>query len=70
MKLKDTIDTVISYNAHVSLDMKDKNEQWFSTSVCPGMVYAISEEWHKYEFYPITDVVDKSHKLHIKLKNI
>ena len=29
MKLKDTIDTVISHNAHVSLDMKDKNEPWF-----------------------------------------
>ena len=70
MKLKDTIDTVISYNAHVSLDMKDKNEPWFSPSVCPGMMHAISEEWHKYEFYPITDVVDKLHKLHIKLKNI
>ena len=29
MKLKDTIDTVISYNAHVSLDKKKKNEPWF-----------------------------------------
>ena len=70
MKLKDTIDTVISYNAHVSLDMKNKNESQFSPSVYPGMVHVISEEWHKYEFYPITNVVDKSHKLHIKLKNI
>ena len=50
--------------------MKDKNEPWFSPSVYPEMVHAISEEWHKYEFYPITDVVNKSHKLHIKLKNI
>lgn len=69
MKLKDTIDMVISHNAHISLDMKDKNELQFSPSVYPGMVHAISEEWHKYEFYPITDVVDKSYKLHIKLKN-
>ena len=69
MKLKDTIDTVVSHNAYVSLDMKDKNEPWFSPSVYPGMVHAISEKWHKYEFYPITDVIDKSYKLHIKLKN-
>ena len=69
MKLKDTINTVISHNAHVSFDMKDKNEPWFLPSVYPGMVHAISEKWHKYEFYPITDVVDKSYKLHIKLKN-
>lgn len=59
MKLKDTIGTVISHNAHVSLNMKDKNEQWFSPSVYPGMVHAISKKWHKYKFYPITDVVDK-----------
>lgn len=69
MKLKDTIDTVISHNTHVSLDMKDKNKSWFSPSVYPRMVHVISEKWHKYEFYPITDVVDKSYKLHIKLKN-
>ena len=35
MKLKDTINTVISHNAHVSLDIKDKNEPWFSPSVYP-----------------------------------
>ena len=69
MKLKDTIDTVISHNAYVSLDIKDKNEPWFLPSVYPRTVHAISEKWHKYEFYPITDVVDKSYKLHIKLKN-
>lgn len=69
MKLKDTIDMVISHNAHVSLGMKDKNEPWFLPSVYHGMMHAISEKWHKYEFYPITDVVDKSYKLHIKLKN-
>ena len=69
MKLKDTIDTVISHNAYVSLDMKDKNEPWFLPNIYPGMVHAISEKWHKYEFYPITDVVYKSYKLHIKLKN-
>ena len=67
MKLKDTIDTVISHNAHVSLDMKDKNEPWFLPSVYHGMVHAISEKWHKYEFYSITDVVDKSYKLHIRI---
>ena len=44
MKLKDTIDTVISHNAHVLLDMKDKNEPWFSPSVYPGMMHTISEE--------------------------
>lgn len=33
------------------------------------MIHAISEKWHKYEFYPITDIVDKLYKLHIKLKN-
>lgn len=69
MKLKDTINTVISHNAHVSLDMKDKNEPWFLPSVYPRIVHAISEKWHKYEFYPITDIIDKSYKLHIKLKN-
>lgn len=70
MKLKDAIDTVISHNAYVSLDMKDKNEPWFSSIVYSGMAHAIPEEWLKYEFYPITDVVDESYKLHIKLKNI
>lgn len=70
MKLKDTINTVISHNAHVSLDMKDKNKPWFLPSVYLGMVHAISKEWHKYKFCLIADVVDKSHKLHIKLKNI
>lgn len=69
MKLKDTINTVISHNAHVSLDIKDKNEPWFSSSVYPGMVHAIFEKWHKYEFYPITDIIDKSYRLYIKLKN-
>ena len=44
MKLKDTINTVISYNAHVSLDMKDKNKTWFSPSIYPVMVHAIFEE--------------------------
>ena len=48
MKLKDTINTVISHNAHVSLDIKDKNEPWFSSSVYPRMVHAIFEKWHKY----------------------
>ena len=42
MKLKNTIDTVISHNAHVSLDMKDKNELWFLPGVYPIMVHAIS----------------------------
>ena len=51
------------------LDIKDKNEPWFSPSVYPGMVHAISEKWHKYEFYPITDIIDKSYRLYIKLKN-
>ena len=59
MKLKDTIGMVISHNTHVSLNMKDKNEPWFLPSVYPGIVHAISEEWHKYKFYPIIDVVDK-----------
>lgn len=68
MKLKDTINTVISHNAHVSLDMKDKNKPRFLPSVYPGMVHAISEKWNKYEFYPITDIIDKSYKLYIKLK--
>ena len=44
MKLKNTIDTVISNNVHVLLDMKDKNEPWFSPSVYPEMVHTISEE--------------------------
>lgn len=48
MKLKDTINTVISHNAHVSLDIKDKNEPWFSPSVYHRMVHAIFEKWHKY----------------------
>ena len=48
MKLKDTINTVISHNAHVLLDIKDKNEPWFSPSVYPRMVHAIFEKWHKY----------------------
>ena len=69
MKLKDNINTVISHNAHVSLDIKDKNEPWFSPSVYPRMVHAIFEKWHKYEFYPITDIINKSYRLYIKLKN-
>lgn len=69
MKLREAIDTVISHNAFVSLYMRDKNDPNYSNSVFSGMVHAISEKWHKYEFYPITDIVDKSYKLHIKLKN-
>lgn len=69
MKLREAIDTVISHNAFVSLDMKDKNDPNYSNSVFSGMAHAIPEEWLEYEFYPITDVVDSSHRLHIELKN-
>ena len=69
MKLKDTINTVISHNAFASLDMRDKGDTHYSKCVYSGMAHAIPEEWLEYEFYPITDVVDSTHKLHIELKN-
>lgn len=68
MKLRDAIDNVISHNAFVSLDMRDKNDPNYSNSVFSGMVHEIPEEWLEYEFYPITDVVDSEHRLHIELK--
>ncbi|MDY5727345.1 MAG: hypothetical protein SPK49_01855 [Erysipelotrichaceae bacterium] len=68
MKLRDAIDNVISHNAFVSLDMIDKNDPNYSNSVFSGMVHEIPEEWLEHEFYPITDVVDSAHRLHIELK--
>lgn len=68
MKLRKAIDTVISHNAFVSLDMIDKNDPNYSNSVFSGMVHEIPEKWLEYEFYPITDVVDLEHRLHIELK--
>ena len=68
MKLRDAIDTVISHNAFVSLDMIDKNDPNYSNSVYYGMVHEIPEELLEYEFYPITDVIDSEHRLHIELK--
>lgn len=69
MKLKDAIDTVISHNAFVSLDMRDNDDSNYSNSVFSGMAHEIPEELLEYEFYPITDVVDSAHRLHIELKN-
>lgn len=69
MKLKEAIDTVISHNAFVSLNMRDKDDPHYSNSVYSGMAHAIPEEWLEYEFYPITDVVDGAHRLHIELKD-
>lgn len=68
MKLRDAIDTVISHNAFVSLDMRDNDDPYYSKCVYSGMAHEIPEEWLEYEFYPITDVVDSTHKLHIELK--
>lgn len=68
MKLREAIDTVISHNAFVSLDIIDKNDPNYSNSVFSGMVHEIPEKWLEYEFYPITDVVDSAHRLHIELK--
>lgn len=68
MKLREAIDTVISHNAFVSLDIIDKNDPNYSNSVFSGMVHEIPEKWLEYEFYPITDVVDLEHRLHIELK--
>ena len=68
MKLRKAIDTVISHNALVSLDMRDNDDPNYSNSVFSGMAHEIPEELLKYEFYPITDVVDLSHRLHIELK--
>lgn len=68
MKLRKAIDTVISHNALVSLDMRDNDDPHYSKCVYSGMAHAIPEEWLEYEFYPITDVVDSTHKLHIELK--
>lgn len=69
MKLKDAIDTVISHNAFVSLDMRDNDDPNYSNSVFSGMAHEIPEKLLEYEFYPITDVVDSAHRLHIELKN-
>ena len=68
MKLRKAIDTVISHNAFVSLDMRDNDDPNYSNSVFSGMVHEIPEELLEYEFYPITDVVDSEHRLHIELK--
>ena len=68
MKLREAIDTVISHNALVSLNMRNKNDPHYSNSVYSGMAHEIPEELLEYEFYPITDVVDSTHKLHIELK--
>lgn len=68
MKLRKAIDTVISHNALVSLDMRDNDDPHYSKCVYSGMAHAIPEEWLEYGFYPITDVVDSTHKLHIELK--
>ena len=68
MKLRKAIDTVISHNAFVSLDMRDNDDPNYSKCVYSGMAHAIPEEWLEYGFYPITDVVDSTHKLHIELK--
>lgn len=69
MKLREAIDTVISHNALVSLDMKDNYDPNYSNSVFSGMAHEIPEELLEYEFYPITDVVDSAYRLHIELKN-
>lgn len=69
MKLKDAIDTVISHNALVSLDMRDNYDPHYSKCVYSGMAHKIPGELLEYEFYPITDVVDSAHRLHIELKN-
>lgn len=37
MKLREAIDTVISHNALVSLDMRDKNDPHYSNSVSKTM---------------------------------
>ena len=68
MKLRKAIDTVISHNALVSLDMRDNDDPHYSKCVYSGMAHAIPEEWLEYGFYPITDVFDSTHKLHIELK--
>lgn len=68
MKLRKAIDTVISHNALVSLDMRDNNDPHYSKCVYSGTAFAIPEEWLEYEFYPMTDVFDSTHKLHIELK--
>ena len=68
MKLRKAIDTVISHNALVSLDMRDNDDPHYSKCVYSGMAHEIPEEWLEYGFYPITDVVDSSHRLHIELK--
>lgn len=69
MKLKDTIDTVISHNAIISIDIGDKNDQHHSKCIWTGMADLIPEKWLEYEFYPITNVPDVTYNLHIKLKN-
>lgn len=68
MKLREAIDTVISHNAFVSLNMRDKDDTHYSISVYSGMAHEIPEELLEYEFYPITDVVDSARRLHIELK--
>ena len=69
MKLKDAIDTVISYNAIISIDIGDKNDQYHSKCIWTGMADLVPEKWLEYEFYPITNVSDVTYNLHIKLKN-
>lgn len=69
MKLKDIINTVISNEAIVSIDIKCNDDPHYSKCIWTGTIDAIPEEWLKYEFYPITNVPDVTYNLHIKLKN-
>ena len=49
MKLRESIDTVISHNALVSLDMRDNDYPHYSKCVYSGMAHEISEELLEYE---------------------
>lgn len=69
MKLKDIISTVISHDAIVSIDIRNKDNQHHSKCIWTGMADLIPEKWLEYEFYPITNVSDVTYNLHIKLKD-
>lgn len=68
MKLKNAIDTAVSHNALVVLEETDPKDSHYSVSIYEGMAHEIPNELLEREMCPITDVVDRTGRLHIQLK--
>ena len=69
MKLKNAINTAVSYNALVVLEETDPKDSHYSVSIYEGMAHEIPNELLEREMFPITDVVgDPVGRLHIQLK--